>query len=629
VLPVGGQPRRFDAQLHRSAGALVLELEPAAGPGALGRATDLATLVQQATARFTACASVQALCDTLVDVVRGLGGHDRVMVYRFDADGHGQVVAEQCSPGQQPFLGHCYPATDIPQIARALYLKARVRVLADLEDAPVPLLPALRPDSRQPLDMSLCHLRTMSPMHLQYLRNMGGVRATLTASLVRDGQLWGLVACHHATPRPVPLALRLALALLSEVASTRLAAIENYAQAQVALLVRRMEQRLIDATSSDGDWRVALMRNPRALLQPLEAGGAALVHQGEVQTTGAAPTPAEVRALVAWLDGQLPAGPETCWAHSALARANPALASLVPSACGVLAVRLSATGSDWLMWFRPEQLQTITWAGNPAKPMEGLDPLQLTPRRSFEAWAELVRGTARPWGHPERVMARSIGSALSDLIVQVHAVRMLIAERQLAQIRATVGAATEPVLLAGGNGQLLFANAAFEALSGRSARPGAASPLQLGEPLAGLFHDPARVQRIVDGLDLQPWRGEWALVLPEGGTRPVAVRAEQVPGRDGSPLGVIVTLDDLLPMRESALARQQLEQALASTARARGADEAIAALLGNARLAAQDVADGHGGPSVAPLLRELEQSARRATALYQQLRGWAGKREGS
>jgi chemotaxis family two-component system sensor kinase Cph1 len=635
--------RRLEGQLHRPpGGGLVVELEAVPqgrgdddAPAALGLdAAEQAQRLAAAVQRFTNAASIQSLADTVVQELRDLTGYDRLMVYRFDADGHGKIIAEAREPRLESLLGHHYPATDIPQRARALYLSNRVRVLADVDYEAQPLVPPLRPDTGGPLDMSLCHLRSMSPLHLQYLRNMG-VTGTLVASLVREGQLWGLIAAHHYSPRHLRLGLRTAIDLLAEVVSTRIAAIENYAHAQVALMVRRLEQRLVDATSTEGDWRLALLRNPRTLLQPLEATGAALFHDDEILTTGEVPSTPELRALCRWVDTQpfltLADSPLAC---SSVAKAHPPLASLAPTACGVLAVKLSRSRSDYLMWFRKEQLLTVTWAGDPAKPMDNNDPLQLSPRRSFQAWSEIVRGTALPWSNGERVMARAIGAALVDIIVQVQAVRLLIAEQQQAQIRQTVGAANEPVLVTRPDGSLLFANAAFLALRGDNA------PLEPGTPVHTLFADPARVGRVMDGLSDQPWRGEWAVRPaapaeaaasgPAAATPslPVAVRAERVPGRDGTPLGCIIVLTDLREMRRTALARQQLEATLqvagSGMAPERASDEVISAILTNASLAAMDIADAAGGPTVAPLLQELEASAQRATALYAQIRSISG-----
>lgn len=619
----GAAPRRLDAVLHRPpGGGWVLELEPPEqaddtaldGPDASQRLTD-------AVQRFTAAATVPTLADTAAQVLRELTGYDRVMVYRFDPDGHGQVIAEARDARLAPLLGHHYPASDIPQRARALYLKNRVRVLNHVDDVQQALVPPVRADTGEPLDMSYSVLRSLSPLHLQYLRNMG-VAATFTASLVREGRLWGLVAAHHHGRRRLRPGARAGIELLGEVASTRLAAIEHYAHAQVALMVRRLEQRLIEATSTEGDWRLALLRHPPTLLHPLGATGAALFHEDEVLTTGEVPSTPELRALLDWVRQQPPdADGDSSFACSAVGKLHPPLAPLAPTACGVLAVPLSTTRPDMLMWFRKEQLHTITWAGDPAKPMEGDDPLQLSPRRSFEAWSEVVRGTAPPWTHAERVMARAIGGALVDIIVQVQAVRLLIAEQQLAQIRRTVGAAGEPVLLADADGALLFANAAVLALRGDVGQE-----LVPGRPLAGLFGDLPRVSRVLQELGHQPWRGEWAL-LPAaagGAALPVAVRAERVPGRDGRPLGIIVTLTDLRELRRTAEARRQLEASLAAVsgdvADGHVTDAVIGAILTNASLAAMDIADSSGGPPVAPVLAELEDQARRATALYAQLR---------
>jgi light-regulated signal transduction histidine kinase (bacteriophytochrome) len=610
----------FEMALHRPpGGGVVVELEPMAGEGdveadALAhRAALLQASIAAAVQRFAAAASLSSLADSVVQVVRDLSGYDRVMVYRFDPDGHGQIIAEARDPALESLLDHRYPASDIPQRARELYLRNRVRVLVDVNAEQQALLPPLRPDSGEALDMSMCQLRSMSPLHLQYLRNMG-VTGTLVASLVREGRLWGLIAAHHYRPRRVSLPVRLAVELLAEVAATRISAIENYAHAQVALLVRRLEQRLVEATAVEGDWRQAVFRNPRTLLQPLDATGAALFHDGEILTAGDVPSTPELRALCRWVDAQ-PAT-DRLFACSSIARAEPTLASLKSTACGVLSVRLSTTRPDFLMWFRQEQLQTLTWGGDPRADAKasgpGEDPLQLSPRRSFATWSEIVRDTALPWRKGERTMARSVGFALVDIILQVNAVRLLIAERQLAQIRATVDASQEAVLVTHRHAALVFANQAFLGLRGTLLPV----PHQ-GMDATTLFRESEQVRRIVEGLELQPWRGEWT--VESGGVDgvPVAAHAEAVPGPDGDLLGFIVTLTDLRDTRRAARARDHLELALLKAgASARPSDEVIGAILTNASLAAMDVAESEDAAQTAPLLEELEASAERATSLY-------------
>ncbi|MEO8524687.1 MAG: GAF domain-containing protein [Caldimonas sp.] len=639
TLQVGGRLRAFEGTVHRARGNLLLvEIEPVDRespavetvdiPGA-----DLNTMLSAAVQHFSAATTIGTLADAAVRSFRDMLGYDRVMVYKFDPDGHGKIIAEARHPRLESLLGHHYPASDIPQRARELYLRNRLRVLVDVHYQPALLQPRFVPGCDEELDMSMCYLRSMSPLHLQYLKNMG-VTATLVVSLVREGRLWGLIACHHYSPRNLRFAVRSSADLLAEVISTRIAAIENYAHAQGAIQVRRLEQRLVEATSTEGDWRLALFRNPRNLLQPLDATGAALFHDGELLTAGEVPSTVELRALMQWIDTQRFDGLFSC---TSVSRANPTLDSLTPTASGVLAVRLSMSGPDFLVWFRKEQLLTVTWAGDPSKPMVGNDPLDLSPRRSFAAWSEIVRGTGLPWTTSELSLARAFRASLIDIIVQINAVRLLIAEHQLAHIRATVGSSNEPVAITDARGQQLFANDAFAALQRRTVAGAsdAVSAVAGTVELASLFVPPESMRSVLRtvGEERRSWRGELALQVEGGNTLPVAVRAEVVAARDGSVLGFFVILVDLTDSRRVAEARRHLEQSLseafdkeprldarASVLNAR--DDLMGAILANASLAAMDIADGSSAPAAAPLLEELEESTRRATALFERIRSF-------
>jgi PAS domain S-box-containing protein len=621
----------FEGIVHRHADhGLIVELE-ALDVAPLGIETvsfDPPVLIDMVAAgaqRIGAAGNQGVLLDGVVQVFRDLTGYDRVMVYKFDPDGHGKIVAEARHPRLDTLLGHHYPASDIPQRARELYLRTRVRVLVDVHYTPVPIEPRLQPHSGCELDMSLCYLRSMSPLHIQYLKNMG-VNATLVVSLVREGQLWGLIACHHDAPRNLRYPVRAACEMLAEVISMRLAAIENYAHAQVETLVRRLEQRLIEASSTEGDWRLALLRNPRTLLQPLEATGAALFYEGEILTSGEVPSTPELRVLLQWMD---PRTSDSLFSSSCVAQESPQLASLTPVASGVLAVKLSQDRPDYLAWFRKEQLQTVTWAGDPSKPIVGNDPLELSPRRSFAAWSEIVRGTAVPWTKRELVFARAIGSALVDIITQVNAVRLLIAEHQIAQVRAAIGSSKEPVLVAGVSGKTAFANAAFCTLVGHEAETLSHSARSGIETLSQLFaeHDTASGMLRRLRTRNEPWRGEAHILRADGRRVPVSVRAEVVPGRDGAVMGFMIILIDRTERRRAAAALQHLEQEISRTAdgpwvpgsralEGHASDALIAALLANASMAAMDISDVASGPAVAPTLEEIENSIQRATALY-------------
>ena len=625
----GETPRAFEGIAHRHpGGGIIVELEPVGSPGAAAgtfelRDGRLERRLAVAMQRFSAATSISSLAEAVVQSIRELTGYDRVMVYKFDPDGHGEIIAEAKDRGiAESFLGLHYPASDIPHRARELYVRNRVRVLVDVRYTPVPIVPRRFPLTGTELDMSLCYLRSMSPLHLQYLQNMG-VTATLVASLVREGRLWGLIACHHYSPLHVGYAVRAACELLAEVVSTRIAAVENYVQAQTEVLVRRLEQRLMEATSTEGDWRLALFRDPRTLLTPLDATGAALFYEGEVLTAGEVPSTPELRALAKWAAERTAGSLFSC---TSVARENPALAALTPLASGVLAFELSRSRPEYLMWFRKEQLCTVTWAGDPAKAVIGNDPLELSPRRSFAAWSEIVRGTAAPWSQADLALARAIGASLMDIIVQVQAVRLLIAQHQLTRVRLTVENSREPVVIADAMGHVLFTNEAFSQLFRRPH-----IHLEHLDEIAALFTDAVLVRTVLSGLrrERQPWRGELTLAVSYLETLPVGVRADVVPGQGGSALGFILIFTDLTGTKRVAAARRQLEDSISrADQHAPGArppretDEVIGAILANASVAAMEITDASSGPSVAELLAELEASTKRAAALYGQMRAY-------
>lgn len=656
-LNLQGRTVPCEGLLHRgSDGCLILEIEPITADGGpaietIGLpAARLQAALRDAVQRLSEATSLAMLADALVRSVREMAGYDRVMVYRFDPEGHGKIIAEARDERLDSLLGHHYPSSDIPQRARELYLRNRVRVLVDVDYEPSPVMPRRLPAGPQTepgpdreLDMSMCYLRSMSPLHIQYLKNMG-VTATLVVSLVREGRLWGLIACHHYRPRNLRFAVRAAADLLAEVTTTRIAAIENYARAQVAVQVRRLEQRLVEATSTDGDWRQALFRNPATLLLPLEASGAALFHDGQLLTCGEAPSTPQLRALLQWMETQhFENGAFAC---ASVARANPALASLTPTASGVFAVRLSATRPDMLIWLRREQLLSVTWAGDPGKPMAAGNPLELSPRRSFAAWSELVQGTSLPWTEADVALGRAYGDALVDIIVQVHAVRLLIAEHQLGEVRAAVTDSKEPVVVADAAQRAFYANEAFLALA-RCTRAECANL----EALVTRFAQPSQLRQVLGQVQAErrSWRGELELALraSEGAAAaslPVAVRAEPVPARDGSLLGLIFIFEDLTDSKRATAARRHLEASLSQVGRGlrawpldagRGSgggigngDDVVAAILTNASLAAMDIADGGATPAVAPLLQELESATERAASLYARIQSFAQRSGG-
>lgn len=619
-----GEPARdVDALVHRPAdGGVVVELEYAEAPVAVRPDID------DAAQRVLGAASLRALCDITASLFKELTGYDRVMVYRFDELGHGEVFSERREPEREAFLGNRYPASDIPQIARRLYLETRVRLLADVEYEPVPILPRFSPEHGRELDMSLCALRSMSPVHLQYLKNMG-VRATLVLSLVVGGELWGLVACHHYAPRIVPFQLRAMGELIAEMVATRISALESFVQTQSELVVRRLEQRMVEAIGRDGDWRAALFDGSATLLQSVGATGAALVYEGQVMTAGEVPATARIRDIATWLDER---AREPLYATTTLGREMPAFAPLADVATGLVATPISATPGEYLLWFRPERVRTVVWGGDPNKPViVGADPRQLSPRLSFAQWHERVEGTSDPWGKGDLQIARLISGTVADMVLQFRSVRMLIAQDQLDTLSRQVRGASQPMIVAGPTGRLLIVNAAFEALLD----PGHPA-LRLIEDLPALFTEPLTLGRRLDELiaDDRPWRGEASLESARGLPRPLTLRAEPVYASADRKLGYILSFDDAADRRAAEAARRHfhdgmLDRRLTSAGRLDAAGErdyreVLATIIENAQLAGLEITYGDDADAMPRQLDAVRASVARASELLEQLLWHAG-----
>ncbi len=621
---VGPTRTAFDVVLHRPPhGGLVVELEHA-GPG-----VDRSGQVEDALRRTLQASSLRALSDETARIFRDLTGYDRVMVYRFDDAGHGEVLSEERMPALEPYLGNRYPATDIPQIARRLYERNRVRVLVDIGYKPVPLAPDALPDTGQPLDMSLCSLRSVSPIHVQYLKNMG-VGATLVVSLMAGGHLWGLVSCHHYAPRVVPFETRTVCELLAEAVGTRIAALESFARGQADIAVRRLEQRLMEAIPREGDWRNALFGHPQSLLQPVGATGIALLFEGQVQTAGEVPGTLELRRIGDWLDAKTDA-PIVCaplLATMSLGLDEPAFAALSPVASGIVAAPLSAVPGEYLVWFRPERVRTVTWGGDPTKTVvAGGTPFDLSPRRSFAQWHQVVEQTSDPWTEADLAAARLIGDTVKDVILQFRSVGLLIAQDQLNRVQRQVQAAEAPVVVADAAGRVLLVSDAFRQLLTIPAPP----PETLAD-LPAMFADPPAIERkLHDLLERQAtWRGDAMLAGAHSvQARPVQVRADPVFSAPGRVTGFVLLFTDLTEQRAAKAARQRFQERIFERGRpmstrldAKG-DLLFQTLLShvveNAQLAALEITDGGETARMPEMLESVHASVTRTRRVLEHL----------
>lgn len=376
---------------HRHDQVLIVEFEPVRRLANAAEQGDYYPLVRSFVGNLHLAASLEELLQQSVQQLKRITGFGRVKAYRFDSEGNGQVLAEVADPGYPSYLGLCFPASDIPRQARELYRVNRIRVIEDANYQPSPLVPAANPRTGKALDMSFAALRSVSPVHLQYMRNMGTL-ASMSLSIVVDGQLWGLVSCHHDQPRPVGLPTRTACELLASVLSLQIESRESHASTRKLLDLRQHIVRMISSMADHDSVSDGLRDLPEVLLEFADACGAAVISADRCDLIGKTPPQAQVTALVHWLAQR---GEDTVFHSDNVRRDIDELPELAAHAGGVLAVAISQIHSHYLVWFRPEQVRTVNWAGQPAKQLGPQG--QLDPRHSFERWQEDVRGYCQPW----------------------------------------------------------------------------------------------------------------------------------------------------------------------------------------------------------------------------------------
>src|SRR5690606_17130848 len=342
-------------------------------------------------------------------LVTGRTGFVRVMLYRFDGAGYGHVSAELKDADLDSYLGVHYPASDIPRQARDLYIRNWLRIIPDAAYDPVPIVPALRPDTNAPLDLSGAVLRSVSPVHREYLGNMG-VTASMSVSLVVRGQLWGLVSCtNHGGPRQVRYEASSACEVLARLASLQTGAWEEREAIHSRQARRGTEEALVAAmreADAERDVLERLMESPVELMRLARAEGVAVAVDDRCVTYGETPGTAFVHRLCEWLDRQ---GEGTHFTTSSLPGLLPAAREHKSSASGLLTIALPGPSARRLLWFRPERIRTVSWGGDPRKSVESGAPGERPhPRRSFEIWKEEVRERSLPWSTSDLEAAASL-----------------------------------------------------------------------------------------------------------------------------------------------------------------------------------------------------------------------------
>jgi light-regulated signal transduction histidine kinase (bacteriophytochrome) len=404
----------FDVLAHRRDQVLILELERR-------RDTNLSLFnvysrLSGAIAKLEAAASLQAFLDLAAQEIRLFSGFDRVMIYKFMEDKSGWVRSEALSEGLEPYLGLHYPSSDIPEPARRLFSLTWVRHQPDIGYTPVALVPENNPLTGGPLDLSYSLLRSVSIMYVDYLKNMG-TRSSLVLTLLKEGKLWGLVACHHHTgPKHVPYEVRAACEFLAHMISLLMSAKEDTENYQYRMKLKSTQLMMVENISRRADFISGFIEDSPNLLDFVKAEGAATIVNGEIASIGHAPSKREIEEIVEWLSTAMS---EQVFATDCLSAHLPQAVSFKGLCAGLMALRFSDTKDDFILWFRPEIIQTVNWAGDPKKPVDlSSDGQRLLPRTSFALWKETVRLKSSPWTEVELEAAKELRAALLELVLR-------------------------------------------------------------------------------------------------------------------------------------------------------------------------------------------------------------------
>jgi chemotaxis family two-component system sensor kinase Cph1 len=402
----------YDVVAHRHAGQLILELEPTQRANASSFSA-MYPLVRSFVAQLQQTESLLQLCELAAKEMHRITGFGRVLVYRFNDEGDGEVLAEARDDEYRSYFDLRFPASDIPRQARALYVANHIRLIADAHYQPVPLIPALHPATAKPTDLSYAGLRSVSPVHVQYMKNMATL-ASMSISIIVRGKLWGLISCHHATARTVPFEVRTACEHLGQILSLQIEAKEDRSESKHSLELRRILVGLLASMADRDNFVDGLVAIPGDLLDMASASGAAIVSAGRCQCIGTTPNEPAILALADWLSRSVPNG---SYSSHQLGLEYPDAALLQPQAAGVLAISISQLHQHYVMWFRPEVVQTVKWAGNPHKAAipDAELPSQISalhPRNSFDSWSETVRGKTLPWRRSEIEVAEELRRAI-------------------------------------------------------------------------------------------------------------------------------------------------------------------------------------------------------------------------
>ncbi|WP_094673523.1 GAF domain-containing protein, partial [Hydrocoleum sp. CS-953] len=411
----GNEVRLFNGIIHRNNGVVILELEPCENESA----TDFSQFYQLTFPiinKIQKSANLHELCQIVVQEIRKITGFDRVMIYKFHPDDSGEVIAEDKREDQEAFLGLYYPAYDVPQVARAVFSVKFVRTIPNINSQIVELVPQFNPLTNEPLDLTFSVLRGVSRCHVKYLDNMG-VMGSMSVSLVKEGKLWGLIACHHESTKYIPYHKRVVCEFLGQIMSIHIPMREQNDNLDNKVALKSVQAEVIKIISESEDLLNVIKNIGSKLLTIVGATGSVIFLEGEYHKVGKTPNDAEITELLNWVKNQMKTD---IYSTDSLPIIYPPAQEFKDISGGLLVLEIAKLQEVYVLWFRPEVSQTVNWAGNPEYPIEieSDGKMTLCPRTSFEQWQEIVKFHSLPWQPYEIEGAQDFKTAIVGIVMR-------------------------------------------------------------------------------------------------------------------------------------------------------------------------------------------------------------------
>lgn len=408
TLKTEGGTARFIAIAHVKSEYLILEIEKA---GEENSFLDVFQELKYVMAEINRSETVSEASAVVVHQLKKLSGFDKILMYRFDDDWNGTVIAEVKEDEMDPYLGLKFPASDIPRQARQLYLKNPYRLIPSGDYTPVRLYPIINPVSHTFIDLSDCNLRAVAGVHLEYMRNMK-ISASMSIRIIRNDKLWGLISCHHRKPKYLNYEMCSVFELLSSVISSKISSIENREYFQFINSLQEKKARLISNTYSCLDLHNGLLMQDINVADLFNAGGAAMVYKGRMICIGSVPGEEDLNNLIYWLQSK---EGDRIYSTRNLAGEYEQAANFKENASGIISIPIDAGNGDYLIVFRPEVIKTVNWGGNPEEAINfEADKQKYHPRNSFASWQEIVMQSSLSWRAEELELAESLRSFIFE-----------------------------------------------------------------------------------------------------------------------------------------------------------------------------------------------------------------------